>query len=320
VERDRAARCVRAGGVRRERAAARGPARGASERRGDAVLARRPDRGGAALGRAPPPGLLSSAPQPDELLSIAVDAAHEAGALLTERFAAGATALRAKSTPTDLVSEADLAAERLIRERLAAARPGDAILGEEGGDRAPSAPESGLRWIVDPLDGTVNFLFGIPQWSVSIACEQEGETLAAVVHDALRRETFTAAHGGRAALNGRPIRGSERAELATAMVATGFSYEASTRALQAQTVAHVLPRVRDIRRFGSAAIDLAWTACGRFDAYYERGLQQWDLAAGAYICRCAGLEVRELTATEQPAGLLVAPSGLVEGLQALVDH
>jgi myo-inositol-1(or 4)-monophosphatase len=104
------------------------------------------------------------------------------------------------------------------------------------------------------------------------------------------------------------------------MVATGFSYEASTRALQAQTVAHVLPRVRDIRRFGSAAIDLAWTACGRFDAYYERGLQQWDLAAGAYICRCAGLEVRELTATEQPAGLLVAPSGLVEGLQALVDH
>ncbi|MDX6668760.1 MAG: monophosphatase [Solirubrobacteraceae bacterium] len=173
---------------------------------------------------------------------------------------------------------------------------------------------------MDPLDGTVNFLFGIPQWSVSIACEQEGETLAAVVHDALRRETFTAAHGGRAALNGRPIRGSERAELATAMVATGFSYEASTRALQAQTVAHVLPRVRDIRRFGSAAIDLAWTACGRFDAYYERGLQQWDLAAGAYICRCAGLEVRELTATEQPAGLLVAPSGLVEGLQALVDH
>jgi myo-inositol-1(or 4)-monophosphatase len=164
----------------------------------------------------------------------------------------------------------------------------------------------------------VNFLFGIPQWSVSIACEREGETLAAVVHDALRGETFTAAHGGGAALNGRPIRGSERAELATAMVATGFSYDATTRALQAETVARVLPRVRDIRRFGSAAIDLAWTACGRYDAYYERGLQPWDLAAGAFICRCAGLDVRELAATEQPAGLLVAPEGLIEGLQTLI--
>jgi myo-inositol-1(or 4)-monophosphatase len=119
-------------------------------------------------------------------------------------------------------------------------------------------------------------------------------------------------------VNGRPIRGSERAELATAMVATGFSYDAATRALQAQTVARVLPRVRDIRRFGSAAIDLAWTACGRYDAYYERGLQAWDLAAGACICRGAGLELRELAATEQPAGLLVAPGALVEGLQALV--
>ena len=270
------------------------------------------------MGRAPPPGLLSSAAHPDELLSLAIDAAHEAGALLVERFAAGATALRAKSTPTDLVSEADLAAERLIRERLAAARPGDAILAEEGGDRAPSAPESGLRWIVDPLDGTVNFLFGIPQWSVSIACEESGKTLAAVVHDPLRAETFTAAHGGGAAVNGRPIHASERAELATAMVATGFSYDAATRALQAQTVARLLPRVRDIRRFGSAAIDLAWTACGRYDAYYERGLEAWDLAAGAHICRCAGLEVRELAATEQPAGLLVAPEGLFEDLQALI--
>jgi myo-inositol-1(or 4)-monophosphatase len=216
------------------------------------------------------------------------------------------------------VSEADLAAERLIRERLAAARPGDAVLGEEGGDRAPAAPESGLRWIVDPLDGTVNFLFGIPQWSVSIACEEAGEVLAAVVFDPLRDETFTAARGGEAAVNGRSIGGSQRDELATAMVATGFSYDARIRALQAQTVARVLPRVRDIRRFGSAAIDLAWTACGRYDAYYERGLQQWDLAAGACICRRAGLEVRELAAGEQPAGLVVAPAGLIEDLEALV--
>ena len=171
---------------------------------------------------------------------------------------------------------------------------------------------------MDPLDGTVNFLFGIPQWSVSIACEEAGETLAAVVHDALRGETFTAARGGGAFLNGLPISGSERTELATAMVATGFSYDAATRALQAQTVARLIPRVRDIRRFGSAAIDLAWTACGRYDAYYERGLQPWDLAAGACICRCAGLEVHELAPTELPPGLLVAPEGLFEGLQTLI--
>jgi myo-inositol-1(or 4)-monophosphatase len=270
------------------------------------------------VGPAPPPGVLSSTPAPAELLSIAVDAAHAAGALLCERFAAGATALRSKSTPTDLVSEADLAAERLIRDRLTAARPGDAILGEEGGDRGPAATRDGLRWIVDPLDGTVNFLFGIPQWSVSIACEQAGETLAAVVHDPPRGETFTAARGGEAAVNGRQIQGSRRDDLATAMIATGFSYDARIRALQAQTVAKVLPRVRDIRRFGSAAIDLGWTACGRYDAYYERGLQPWDLAAGAYICRCAGLEVRELPAGEQPAGLLVAPAALVADLRALI--
>src|SRR5207249_5182070 len=110
-------------------------------------------------------------------LSVAVDAAHSAGTLLRGHFAEGATALGSKSSPTDLVSEADLAAERLIRERLTAARPGDAILGEEGGDRGPAAGDSGVRWIVDPLDGTVNFLFGIPQWSVSIACEWAGETL-----------------------------------------------------------------------------------------------------------------------------------------------
>jgi myo-inositol-1(or 4)-monophosphatase len=270
------------------------------------------------VGRPPPPDLLSTAPAPDELLSVAAEAARAAGALLRERFAAGATALGSKSTPTDLVSEADLAAERLIREQLGAARPGDAILGEEGGDRAPAAPESGLRWIVDPLDGTVNFVFGIPHWSVSIACEDARTTLAAVVHDTLRGETFTAARGAPAAVNGERIERSHSEDLATAMVATGFAYDAGIRALQAQTVARLLPCVRDIRRFGSAALDLAWTACGRFDAYYERGLQPWDLAAGAFVCRCAGLEVRELAAGEQPAGLVVAPGELVEDLHALL--
>jgi myo-inositol-1(or 4)-monophosphatase len=272
------------------------------------------------VGRPPPAGLLSAAAAPTELRALAEEVAREAGALLRERFAGPTGPLRAKSSPTDLVSEADLAAERLIRERLSAARPADAILGEEGGDRGPAAGGAGeLRWIVDPLDGTINFLFGIPQWAVSIACEDGDGTLAGVVHDPLRRETFAAARGAAPTLDGVPVEGSTREDLGTAMVATGFAYAADVRAAQAELAARVLPRVRDLRRMGSAALDLAWTACGRYDAYYERGLKRWDLAAGALLCRCAGLTVRPLEpAGGLPDGLLAAPPALADELHALV--
>ncbi len=211
------------------------------------------------------------------LLAIARDAAHVAADELRRRFGADAEGVHAKSTPTDLASEADLAAESAIRRLLAERRPGDAILGEEEG----ATGEGDLRWVVDPLDGTVNYLFGIPAFAVSVACEDADGALAGVVLDPVRGECFEATRSGRPTLNGSPISGSRRTELATAMVATGFGYDADVRARQAGVVARVLPRARDIRRFGAAALDLAWCACGRWDAYYERGVKPWDVAAGA---------------------------------------
>ena len=272
------------------------------------------------MGRPQAAGLLSADAAPAELLALAEAVAREAGALLRQRFDGPPEALRAKSSPTDLVSEADLAAERLIRERLAAARPHDAVLGEEGGDLGPAGGGAGeLRWVVDPLDGTINFLFGIPHWAVSIACDDAEGTLAGVVHDPLRDETFAAVRGGPPTLDGAPVEASTRDDLAMAMVATGFAYDAAVRAAQAEVAARVLPLVRDVRRMGSAALDLAWTACGRYDAYYERGLKPWDAAAGALMCTRAGLSVRPLAPTGGlPDGLLVAPVALVETLHGLV--
>ena len=255
----------------------------------------------------------------DELLALAIEVAHEAGAGLREAFgrlADGALAISAKSTPTDLVSEADLATERLIRDRLEAARPDDAILGEEGDDRAGT---SGLRWVVDPLDGTVNFLFGIPQWCVSIACEDADGALAGVVFDPLRGETWAATRDGAATLDAVPIHAPQRGSLASALVATGFGYAADVRESQARVVARLLPLVRDVRRLGSAALDLTWAAAGRYDAYYERGVKHWDVAAGALICARAGLAVRELPpAPPADGGMLVAAPALVDELLALV--
>ena len=253
-----------------------------------------------------------------ELLAIAERAARAAGGLLRERFEGGGErATGAKSTPTDLVSEADLAAERAIRDIIAAARPGDAILGEEGGETQEGA---GLRWIVDPLDGTVNFLFGVPQWCVSVAVHDADGGIAGVVFDPIRDEIFIGSRdGGLPTLNGVEIRGSQCAELAPALVGTGFAYDAAMREQQARVVARLLPRVRDVRRMGSAALDLAWTAAGRFDAFYERGVQTWDIAAGAVLCEAAGLQVRPIEAADGgPTGVLVAPAGLLEALAEIV--
>jgi myo-inositol-1(or 4)-monophosphatase len=249
----------------------------------------------------------------DELLDVAITAARTAGTLLRERFEAGTErTLRTKSSPTDLVSDADLTAERTIRELIVQRRPADAILGEEGDD-IPGT--SGRRWIVDPLDGTVDFLYGIPQWAVSIACDEE----VGVIYDPMREELFVSRRGEVPTLNGAPLQASRCELLATAMVATGFGYEASVREAQAAVVARVLPRVRDIRRMGSAALDLAWTAAGRYDAFYERGVKAWDTAAGELLCASAGLEVLRLEARgDLPAGVMAAPAGLVAPLLELV--
>jgi myo-inositol-1(or 4)-monophosphatase len=250
------------------------------------------------------------------LRELAEAVAREAGRQLREAYAGPRVNVTAKSSPTDLVSEADHAAERLIRERLAAARPDDGFLGEEGGDVTGT---SGLRWVVDPLDGTINFLFRIPQWAVSIACEDGDGTLAGVIYDPMRDELWSAERDGPARLDGRPVEASRRTDLATAMVATGFGYDAEVRRYQASVIEALLPVVRDIRRLGSAALDLAWMAAGRYDAYYERGLNHWDLAAGLLICSRAGLEHRRLEpAPPAREGVLVAPPGLIDALEPLV--
>jgi myo-inositol-1(or 4)-monophosphatase len=246
-------------------------------------------------------------------LELAERAARAAGAALMERFGGPASGLGHKTSDTDLVSDADRAAEEVIRELLEAERPDDGLIAEEG-SRQEAA--SGRRWVVDPLDGTVNFLYGIPHWAVSIALEDGGGSSVGVVHDPVRDETFRASRGGGGELNGRPIRVRERSELARAMIATGFSYQEDRRAAQAEVAGRLLPRVRDIRRAGAAALDLAWLAAGRLDGYYERGLSPWDWAAGRLLVTEAGGAVEELPG--EPMGLVAAHPDLVGPLAALV--
>lgn len=218
-----------------------------------------------------------------------------------------------KSSETDLVSEADRAAERSIADALRRERPEDGVLGEEG---AAVRAESGRRWLVDPLDGTTNYLYGYPVWSVSVALEDEEGALVGVVHDPVRGETFRATRGGGAELNGEAIAARDHDRLETALVATGFGYAPELRGAQAEALARILPRVRDVRRGGSAALDLSWLASGRLDGYFERGLNPWDWAAGRLIVTEAGGAVRELPG--EPAGLLAAGPRLLPALADLV--
>jgi myo-inositol-1(or 4)-monophosphatase len=253
--------------------------------------------------------MMRSVADPTELLVVAERAARTAGGLLRERVGGAATGLAYKSSATDPVSDADRDAEAEILSLLHAERPDDAVLGEEG---TRSSGSSGLRWVVDPLDGTVNYLYGLPEFAVSIACEDEQGTLVGVVHQPLSGETFTAVRGGGARLDGTLLAVNRPESLARALVATGFSYEPERRALQGALIARLLPQVRDVRRAGSAALDLAWVACGRLDGYYEHGLNDWDWAGGALLVSEAGGSVRRLPA----AGGL--PAALVAGAPALV--
>jgi myo-inositol-1(or 4)-monophosphatase len=211
--------------------------------------------------------------------------AREAGALLHQRLRWHRNEVTTKTSTTDMVTEMDHAAEELIVQRLLAARPDDGVLAEEGAERAGT---SGVRWVIDPLDGTTNYLYGHPRYSVSIAAEVDGDVTVGVVADPSLDEVFTATKGGGAFLNGEPVGHSGKTDLETALVATGFSYLEDRRARQATVLTQVLPSVRDLRRHGVASLDLCWVACGRLDGYYEVGLQPWDVAAGALIATEAG--------------------------------
>jgi len=254
-----------------------------------------------------------------QLLDLAVSVAHEAGRLLLDRFGVAQT-VETKTSATDPVTQVDRDAERLLIARLLDASPADGVLGEEGGERPGS---SGRRWVLDPLDGTVNYLYGLPGWSVSVACEQrspEGwRAIAGVVHDPLAGETFSAASGEGAALTGRTNRSlavNDPVPLNQALVATGFAYRAASRARQAAVVAALLPRIRNVRCIGSAALDLCAVAAGRVDAYYEDSTSRWDWAAGALIAAEAGAFVTPLDSPEGGSGLVAAGPALHHALSA----
>ncbi len=261
----------------------------------------------------------------DELRRLAVSVAEEAGRLLLEHISAAGPdravteSVSSKSTRTDLVTEADRASERLILQRLSAARPHDAVLAEESG---AAGGTSGLTWVVDPLDGTINFVYGFPVFAVSIACRSETGSLVGAVHDPSRRETFSALAGGGAFRDGARLHLGPGPELAEALVGTGFAYDSDRRRAQGLLVAGVLPFVRDIRRAGSAALDLCWVSAGRLDAFYEAGLAPWDLAAGSLIVSEAGGTLATLDGLlgghpDLPT-LLAAPNGVAGPLAELL--
>jgi len=225
-----------------------------------------------------------------DILTLAIAAAHGAGQLLMKSFAGDREDVSTKSSPTDLVSKADKDSERFLLDLIASERPDDGILAEEGG-RAESS--TGYRWVIDPLDGTINFLFRIPVWSVSLAVEDREGAVAGVVYDPNRNETFTAQRGAGAWLDDRRLTVSDRADLSTALVGTGFAYDVTRRIAQARIAAEVLGKVRDIRRAGSAALDLCSVACRRLDGFYEAYTEPWDRAAGALIVTEAGGIVSE---------------------------
>ena len=253
------------------------------------------------------------AADPSALAVIAVELAEEAGALLLEGQARVRTSVETKSTGTDMVTEMDRASERLIVSALAARRPDDGILGEEGSARAGT---SGVRWVIDPLDGTTNYLYGFPSWGVAVGVEVDGVAVAGAVCDPVHGDTFRAWRGGGAWCGQQRLQVTGPPTLATALLGTGFAYDAGRRAEQAAVLQRVLPNVRDVRRAGAAAVDLCWVAAGRLDAFFERGLAPWDWCAASVIVEEAGAT----THRSDDDGLHVAaPPQLFDDLVALVS-
>jgi myo-inositol-1(or 4)-monophosphatase len=252
----------------------------------------------------------------EDLLGLAEDLAVRAGALLLEALERPRVDVRTKSSATDMVTEVDHLSERLIVDGIRARRPEDGILAEESGEIQGS---SGLRWVVDPLDGTTNYLYGHPGFAVSIALERDGAPVVGVVNDPVHGEVFTAISGRGANRNGEPIATSQATSLDAALVATGFGYEPRRRRAQAAVLERVLPRIRDIRRMGAAAVDLCSVACGRADAFFERGLAPWDLNAGLLIAAEAGARVGAIGGGPAvPGSVLAAAPALFEPLRALL--
>ncbi|MER5638751.1 inositol monophosphatase family protein [Kitasatospora sp. NPDC002227] len=259
----------------------------------------------------PPEALL------DELLAVATEAATTAGALLLDGRPADLGVAATKSSPVDVVTEMDLASEKLVLELISTRRPADGYLGEEGADRPGT---SGVRWVVDPLDGTVNYLYGLPGWAVSVGVEWQGEAVVGVVAAPARGEVFHAVRGRGAYLNGRRISCRPAPPWGQALVGTGFNYVQEVRVRQAGILHALMPEVRDIRRGGAAAVDLCDVAAGRLDAYYERGLQPWDRAAGVLIAEEAGARTGSRPGRPADGSLTLAASpGTFEALQARLE-
>lgn len=264
---------------------------------------------------------MAGMPDLHELLELAVTTADVAGRMLIDERPAELGVAATKSSPTDVVTEMDRGAEKLIIDRILAVRPDDAFLGEEGGTRPGT---SGVRWIIDPIDGTVNYLYGLPDWAVSIGAEVDGVVQAGVIAIPTRGELYSAIRGGGSTLL-RPDGSMQRLTCNTgvpldrALVATGFGYAAPRRAHQAKVLLDVIPHVRDIRRGGSCAVDLCSLAAGRVDAYYERGPMEWDIAAGGLIVTEAGGQIAGLhgrPATEELT--IAAPNDLFAALHDLL--
>lgn len=253
-------------------------------------------------------------PSNEALLALAERAARAAGDLVRDGRRDDLAVSATKSSPTDVVTEMDTAAESLLARTLLTERPDDGLLGEEGGLRPGT---SGLTWVVDPIDGTVNYLYRIPAYAVSVAVvtgEPDPQTwtvLAGCVHNPETGETWTATRGGGARLDGRPVPGPAEVAMSQALVGTGFGYTVERRRRQAQVVATLLPSVRDIRRFGAASLDLCSVASGRLDAYYERGLKPWDLAAGGLVAEEAGARVAGLGGLLAGESMVIAAAPLL---------
>jgi myo-inositol-1(or 4)-monophosphatase len=264
---------------------------------------------------------IRTASTPGDLLALAVGVAREAAATARRMRAEAITDVETKSTDTDVVTAADRAVEWQVIEALRAARPGDGVLGEEYGESATETGAGPVRWILDPIDGTVNYLYGIPAYAVSLAAEVDGVVIAGVVINAATGDEWTATLGGGAWRAGRRLRCSAQTDLAQVLLGTGFGYDAARRAHQGAVLAQLITRVRDIRRIGAASLDLCAVGEGQLDAYYEKGLNPWDHAAGGLVATEAGAIVGGLAGAPPGLDMVVAAPEAVFGPlhDALVD-
>ncbi|MCO7218530.1 inositol monophosphatase family protein [Klenkia sp. PcliD-1-E] len=261
-------------------------------------------------------------PAPTDLLDLALATAREAAALVADGRARAADDVQSKTTTVDVVTAVDKASEQLVIDRLLSARPEDGVLGEEGASR-PGI--SGVRWVVDPIDGTVNFLYGLGSYAVCIAAEVDGVPVAGVVADVPTGEVYAAVRGGGAWVERdgvrTPLRCSDPASLEVTLVGTGFAYDRGIRTWQGEVLARLLPEVRDVRRWGSAAVEICLAAAGRIDAFYQLDLKPWDFTAACLVAAEAGLEVQVTTGQRMADPLVTAaPASIAEAFRALVTR